>query len=239
MNQIFSNKLLLSFIIVFAAIIIVFIVLKFNKINFNPAQKTQQEFIEDIPPTEDLMREHGILNRVLLIYEEIVKRLDNNKNFNIENLKKSASIIRNFIEDYHEKSEEQYIFTRFQKAGKLLDLVNSLLEQHQAGRVLTDQIINLSQQDKISDPKNKQQLIFAIKSFIIMYRVHETREDTELFPEFRTLITIKEFEELADIFEDTEHELFGKEGFEGILKQVEEIEKELDIYDINKFTPKV
>ena len=64
-----------------------------------------------------------------------------------------------------------------------------------------------------------------------MYRVHESREDTELFPAFRSLITQKEFEELADLFEDTEHELFGKEGFQGILKQVEIIEKDLDIYD--------
>ena len=89
MNQIFSNKLLLFFIIIFLSIIIVFFVCKFNKINFKTNLKSQQEFIEDIPPTEDLMREHGILNRVLLSYEEIVKRLDNNKNFKIDNLIKS------------------------------------------------------------------------------------------------------------------------------------------------------
>ena len=236
MNQIFSNKLLLFFIIIFLSIIIVFFVCKFNKINFKTNLKSQQEFIEDIPPTEDLMREHGILNRVLLSYEEIVKRLDNNKNFKIDNLKQGALIIRNFIEDYHEKLEEQYIFSRFQKAGKLVDLVNSLLDQHKAGRILTDQIIDLANEDKVSDSNNKQKLIQAIKSFIIMYRVHEYREDTELFPAFRSLITQKEFEELADLFEDTEHELFGKEGFQGILKQVEIIEKDLDIYDINKFT---
>lgn len=238
MNQFFYNKLLLFFIIVFLSIIIVFVVCKFNKINFKTNAKSQQEFIEDIPPTEDLMREHGILNRILLTYEEIVKRLDNNKNFKIDNLKQGALIIRNFIEDYHEKLEEQYIFSRFQKAGKLVNLVNSLLEQHKAGRILTDQIIDLAQDSKVSDPKNKKILIQAIKSFIIMYRVHESREDTELFPEFRSLITQKEFEELADLFEDTEHKLFGNEGFEGILNQVELIEKDLDIYDINKFTPK-
>ena len=34
----------------------------------------QEEKEEEIPPTEDLMREHGVLNRILLIYEEIIKR---------------------------------------------------------------------------------------------------------------------------------------------------------------------
>ena len=31
---------------------------------------------QPIPITEDLMREHGLLNRVLLIYEEVIKRID-------------------------------------------------------------------------------------------------------------------------------------------------------------------
>lgn len=30
---------------------------------------------EEVPPTEDLMREHGVLKRVLLIYEEAERRL--------------------------------------------------------------------------------------------------------------------------------------------------------------------
>src|SRR5436190_7019562 len=31
---------------------------------------------EDVTPGEDLMREHGVLNRVLLVYEECARRLD-------------------------------------------------------------------------------------------------------------------------------------------------------------------
>ncbi len=30
----------------------------------------------EVSPPEDLMREHGVLSRILLIYEEILKRLD-------------------------------------------------------------------------------------------------------------------------------------------------------------------
>ena len=50
--------------------------------------KSQQE---EVSATEDLMREHGILNRLLLIFQEIAKRIDNFEQFDIESLAKSAN----------------------------------------------------------------------------------------------------------------------------------------------------
>ena len=53
----------------------------------------------------------------------------------------------------------------------------------------------------------------------------------------RSLISEKEFKELGEKFEDTERELFGAEGFTGIVKRVEAIEKSLGIYKLEQFTP--
>ncbi|MGE5445587.1 MAG: hemerythrin domain-containing protein [Ignavibacteriales bacterium] len=82
---------------------------------------------ERVASAEDLMREHGVLNRVLLIYEEVLRRLASSKpDLKPEVLSDPAGIIRHFIEDYHEKLEENYLFSRFEKAGKYIDLVNVL-----------------------------------------------------------------------------------------------------------------
>ena len=32
--------------------------------------------VEEVAPSEDLMREHGVLSRLLLIYEEIIRRCE-------------------------------------------------------------------------------------------------------------------------------------------------------------------
>ncbi len=97
---------------------------------FNRPQITQaSEHEEKVSPAEDLMREHGVLSRVLLIYEESIKRLKNNEDLNPTVLHDSASIVRTFIENYHEKLEEDYLFPRFQKANRLVDLVNTLKKQ--------------------------------------------------------------------------------------------------------------
>src|SRR5689334_10436098 len=57
---------------------------------------------EEVPPTEDLMREHGVLKRVLLIYQEAERRLRSGTRLPPEALHDSADIIRTFIEQYHE-----------------------------------------------------------------------------------------------------------------------------------------
>src|SRR5438874_663307 len=74
------------------------------------AQKKQEKEQEEVTPTEDLMREHGLLKRILLIYDEVRGRIDAKKDFAPETVTDSAKIIRSFIEQYHEKLEEDYLF---------------------------------------------------------------------------------------------------------------------------------
>src|SRR5688572_5130634 len=78
---------------------------------------------DEVSPAEDLMREHGALNRILLIYDENLRRMKSGQKSDSASLKKSATIVRNFIEGYHEKLEEDFLFPRFEKAKVQEDLV--------------------------------------------------------------------------------------------------------------------
>src|SRR3979409_715402 len=83
---------------------------------------------------EDLMKEHGVLDRCLLLYEEGIRRLRANEEVPPEVFQHTATLVRQFVAEYHEKNnEERYIFPQFKKAGKLTDLVETLLRQHKAG----------------------------------------------------------------------------------------------------------
>ena len=104
----------------------------------NEPEKKGEDKEAEVGPPEDLMREHGVLKRVLLIYGEALRRLDAKEDFPPKALADAAGIIRRFVEDYHEKLEEDFLFPRFEKANRLVDLVKVLREQHQAGRRVTD-----------------------------------------------------------------------------------------------------
>jgi hemerythrin-like domain-containing protein len=191
---------------------------------------------EEMSPAEDLMREHGVLNRILLIYEEYLRRFGDKEGVEPTALAGAAKIVRTFIEDYHEKLEEDHLFPCFEKAGKLVDLVKVLRDQHQAGRRLTDKIARLATQDALQDAQGNKELAQSLRQFIRMYRPHESREDTVLFPAIRSLMTTKEYDDLGEQFEDREHQLFGEHGFEDIVGRVTEFEKTLGIYDLSQFT---
>ncbi len=193
---------------------------------------------EEVSPAEDLMREHGVLKRVLLVYGEALRRLDARQDLPPEPLADAAKIIRSFIEDYHEKLEEDFLFPRFRKANTLVDLVDVLMAQHRAGRRLTDTTLRLSTLQAIRDPSERKLLADSLKSFIRMYGPHEAREDTVLFPAFRKIVSGNEYDALGEEFEDKEHELFGADGFEKMVDRVAGVEKKLGIYDLAQFTPK-
>ena len=192
---------------------------------------------QKVSPPEDLMQEHGVLKRILLIYDACRFRLINKESFPTEALSNAANIIRTFIEDYHEKQEEEYIFPRFQKANQLTDLVQVLLEQHKAGRNITDLIMQLCKTRNRTETEN-QKLIHLLSMFNNMYSPHEAREDTVLFPAFRKIVSANEYDSLGEEFENNEHKLFGKNGFEIIVEKVANIEIQLGIYELAQFTPK-
>jgi hemerythrin-like domain-containing protein len=192
---------------------------------------------EGISPAEDLMREHGVLNRILLIYDTCRLHLAKNEQFDWSVLNNSAQIIRTFIEDYHEKLEEDFLFPRFEKANQLTDLVKVLREQHKAGRILTEHIIQYGEMKSHANMDDSQKLIQLLGDFNDMYRPHEAREDTVLFPAMRKIVSENEYFALGEDFEDREHELFGKDGFDKMVEKVAIIEKELGIYDLSMFTP--
>jgi hemerythrin-like domain-containing protein len=189
-----------------------------------------------VPPTEDLMREHGVLRRILLVYEEGIRKLSTGDAAVLDVIAGAANIVHRFVEGYHEKLEEEFVFPKLEQAGKLLDLTQVLRIQHAAGRKVTDAIRESTKQ-KSASPAQRQALTANLASFIRMYAPHAAWEDTELFPVFRQLYSAAELDRLGDRFEEQEHKLLGGGGFEGSLKDVGDLEKALGIHDLSKFTP--
>jgi hemerythrin-like domain-containing protein len=185
------------------------------------------------------MREHGVLNRILLIYEEGLRRLRANEEIAPEAFLHPARLVRRFVEDYHERLEERFLFPAFEQSRTLVDLVRTLRRQHDAGRALTDVVLRAATPGEFRRPEHRQELTHACEAFIRMYRPHEAREDTVLFPALRRVLGSREVHALGERFEQEEDRLFGDEGFQHIVAQVAGIERQLGIHDLDQFTPRL
>jgi hemerythrin-like domain-containing protein len=202
-------------------------------------RKQDEHGEEEVSPAEDLMREHGVLKRILLCYGEAIRRIDAKVEFPPDPILDAARLVRSFVEDYHEKLEEDHLFPRFRKVNTLVGLVDVLVEQHQGGRKLTDLTLRYANPKSLREANELRQLRDSMAQFIRMYSPHEAREDTVLFPAFRKIVSRNEYAALGEDFEKREHQLFGDDGFEKMVDRVAGIEKALDIYDLAQFTPRV
>lgn len=201
------------------------------------AQETKKKRSDDVvSPTEILMREHAVLARILLIYESTMRRLGQGEDIDPAVLEASARIVLDFIHGHHERQEEELIFPRFKTAGRMVELVNVLIVQHAAGRKLTDRIIAAAPQARNRQPR--EAMAPDIQAFITMYRPHMAREETDVYPTLRHLVTRDECQEIADEMEKNERQAFGADGFEKVAKKVHAIEKSIGLGDLDVFTPK-
>ena len=189
--------------------------------------KPGSEEADEVTPVEDLMREHGVLRRVMYLYDESIERLSAKREVPLDALGGCAAIVRKVIEDYHEKLEEQLLFPRYERAGKLADLTVVLRRQHQRGRELTDQIVALAKA-----PVDHDRLAGVLRAFTHMYRAHAAREDTVLFPLLRELVGKHEYGELGEQFEAKEKQMLGEHGFEHAVGEVARLEHAFGVDDL-------
>ncbi len=193
----------------------------------------------EVTATEDLMREHGVIRRALIVYAETAPKLRKDPN-NVDPvaLRETAQLFRTFGENYHEKMlEERHIFPVVRKAGgALARYVDVLTSQHSRGREITDYIMTVTAGPKIG-ATHGEALAKVLDGLVRMYESHAAREDTIVFPAWKQNFSNKQLEELADQFEDIEHRAFGKDGFEEAEKKIGGIEARLGLADLAMFTP--
>jgi len=189
-----------------------------------------------ITATERLMRDSGLLLRLLAIYEAGGRRLGGGEDIEPIIFTQAAETMRDFVHDYHEKQEETQVFPRFKKAGRMVELIDVMQAQHASGQRLTARILELA--PKSATKNERQAMIEAMQAASVLYRPHVARELTDVWPTLRTLLTPNEFDELSATLEKDETEKLGKDGFDKVAKKVEALEKRIGINDISQFTPK-
>src|SRR5581483_990028 len=188
-------------------------------------QNSKQEAGEEVSPVEDLMREHGVLRRALLVYTAAAATLRGAPSTVAPAaLQKTATLFRTFGEDYHEKKlEETYIFPAVKQAGgPVASLPDILVEQHQRGREITDYILAMTAGAKFG-ASNAEPLAKVLEAFVLMYRHHAAREDTLVFPAWKRTLSAKQRDEMGEKFEEIEHQQFGEDGYKHAVKQIGDI----------------
>jgi hemerythrin-like domain-containing protein len=184
----------------------------------------------DVSAVEDLMREHGVIRRALVVYRESAILLRSKPTAVApDTLQNTAKLLRSFGEDYHEKLlEEAHIFPAVKKAGgAAASEIDTLIAQHQRGREITDYVLAVTA--KAIGAASAEPLAKTLEAFTRMYEEHASREDTIVFQAWKKALSPKELDEMGEKFEDIEHQTFGKDGFDDAVDQIAGIERAMGL----------
>lgn len=177
---------------------------------------------------EEIMREHGVLERIMLIYEQIMERLIDD-DFQHKILGRAARLVDEFIHDYHEEMEERRVFPVFVKDGKHIELVKRLRAQHDTAQAITQELLGMSKLIELENTSTANRLIDLIDGFTGIYRPHSAWEATVLMPELQEMIGDEAYMAMGDEFQAEAQDLFGEDAFHQILGRVEQMEQELEM----------
>jgi hemerythrin-like domain-containing protein len=204
-----------------------------------PRESEETEEGGEVTATEDLMREHGVLRRALLVYAAAAPRLRSDPgSIPPDALQRTATLFRDFGEEYHErKLEEDHILPVVKKAaGTAASYPDVLVAQHKRGREITDYVLAMTRGVKLGTASGVA-LADVLDGFVRMYQHHAAREDTIVFPAWKAALGERQVDQMGELFEQIERQQFGHDGFETAVKQIGDIEGALGIADIAQFTP--
>lgn len=193
---------------------------------------------DEVTANEDLMREHGVIRRALLVYKEAARRARKDpSSIPLPSLLDTSKLFRQFAEDYHERAlEEAHIFPVVRKlktpASQLPDV---LLTQHQRGREITDYVMRVAGGRSLGVSESEP-FAATLDAFIGMYGPHTAREDTILFPAWKAALGEENYNEMGAQFEDLERKMLGPDGFEDALKRIAGIETSFGLSDLATVT---
>lgn len=182
-----------------------------------------------LTPNEDLMQEHGLVGRVILIYRRCIQNIENGVEFDSMHIVNAARIVAHVIHGHHELEEERILFPIVERRKNLGALVSVLVGQHQAARGLTGTIANVATHKRLRDDNQRGVVLNAMREFASMYEPHGVFEDTIVYPAFRNALTPQEYMGYARRFAEEERKFNGAEGFERRSVELTGIEQSLGI----------
>jgi hemerythrin-like domain-containing protein len=176
-------------------------------------------------PTDELMEEHRLIERMLKVVSAAADRLDKGEEVDQEVFVDAADFFRNFADKCHHGKEESLLFEKMMEHGVSGEVgpIAVMLREHQDGRVHVMRIAELS--GKELDEKSAHELVLQTRGYVDLLGQHIQKEDNVLYPMANALLTSEDQEELGRGFGKVERELMGPAAHDRYARIVERWEK--------------
>ncbi len=164
-------------------------------------------------PTEILMEEHRVIERVLTALEKAASRLSRGEDVYLRFFSGTSTLIHGFNDSYHYKKEEQVLLPVLIENGMPQDSgpIATILAEHEEGRRLAQRLRQVIDRYQSGDINARDQVILSALAYVSLLRRHMYKEDHALFPMVEKIIPPEQQIRLIEAFDRFEREANGAE----------------------------
>lgn len=175
-------------------------------------------------PTQELMAEHRVIEKMLAIAVKAADRLENGEELDQNLYPGATDFFRNFADKCHHAKEEQLLFERLKQRGLSAKTgpLSIMYSEHEQGRA---HVRALSERaDKPLDASTRKELVEHSRAYADLLYAHIAKEDKILYPLANNILTAVDQMDLQRGFDDIEEKVMGPGVHEKYHKMIEDFE---------------
>ncbi len=160
-------------------------------------------------PTDELMEEHRVIERMLEILSKASDRLASGRDVDPELYVQAVDFLQNFADKCHHGKEEKLLFEKMIEKGVSGEVgpIAVMLREHQDGRAHVKRMAELSR-ERMTE-RTMQAMIESSRAYVDLLSKHIQKEDSVLYPLANQLLEQPDQEELEEGFRDVEEKVMG------------------------------
>lgn len=157
-------------------------------------------------PTENLMREHSVINDLLTIMSTIAERIKSKSVFFTNDVEEIIDFLKNFIEkSHHEKEEFLFPILVNNPISIEKEAINLMFYEHVLTRNYLKDIINCILNCKIGYTFSGDMLAESMSNYVILEKNHIQKEINIFFPIADEYILEEEQKKISERFVEIEN----------------------------------
>lgn len=170
-------------------------------------------------PTDILMNEHRVIEKVLDCLEVILDRCEAENNLDLQSATQATEFLDGFVEHCHHRKEERCFFPAMEAHGFAGDCspVTVMFREHELGHVYLQGMRSAIKSGAVGGSESLKWFIQHGRGYLNLIREHIRKEDTCLFPAANHHLAEPDQQRLLADFETVEADEIGHEGHDRFL----------------------
>lgn len=181
--------------------------------------------------TEELVREHEAIKRMLAVIEAAEKKVAGGEGLPADFIPRVVDFIRNFADKCHHGKEEDNLFPAMEKRGipREAGPIGVMLMEHDQGRAYVKKMDEAGKRLAEGDKSALKDALDNALGYVELLNQHIDKEDNILYPMANRVLTEEDQNMLTARFEEVEIERIGPGGHQAYLKLVDDLAREVGI----------